>query len=159
MSKSVTLNINQKEYQLDIEPDELLVDILRDRLNLTGTKKGCGSGDCGACTVLLDGQPVVSCLTLGAAVEHIEITTIEGLSQTSELTILQQAFIEHGAVQCGYCTPGILLMSKALLDENPAPSDEDIKIALSGNLCRCTGYQKIFTAIKAASKLSLGGGQ
>jgi len=158
MAKSILLIVNKREYQLDIEPDELLVDILRDRLNLTGTKKGCGSGDCGACTVLIDGIPVVSCLTLGIAVEHKEITTIEGLSQESDLTILQKAFVDNGAIQCGYCTPGILMMSKALLDENPDPSDEDIKIALSGNLCRCTGYRKIFTAIKVASKFNLGDG-
>jgi len=159
MAKSILLIVNKREYQLDIEPDELLVDILRDRLNLTGTKKGCGSGDCGACTVLVEGIPVVSCLTLGVAVEHKEITTVEGLSLKGDLTPLQQAFIKLGAVQCGYCTPGILMVSKALLDENSHPSDEEIRTALSGNLCRCTGYKKIFTAIKEVSKLNLGGGK
>lgn len=157
MSKSVLLNVNDKEYQLEIEPDELLVDILRDRLELTGTKKGCGSGDCGACTVLIDGKPVVSCLTLAVATEQKKITTIEGLAPEGELIPLQEAFIKHGAVQCGYCTPGIIMMSKALLDEIPNPSDEQIKTGLSGNLCRCTGYKKIIAAIREVSQANYGG--
>ncbi len=159
MSKFIHLTVNEQDYRLEIEPDELLVDILRERLHLTGTKKGCATGDCGACTVLLDGQPVVSCLTLGAAAEHKRITTIEGLSLRDELLPLQEAFIRHGAVQCGYCTPGILMMAKALLEENPHPTEQEIKVALAGNLCRCTGYQKIFSAIQdAAVHLDPGGG-
>lgn len=153
MQKLIELTINGKKYQLEVSPGELLIDLLRDRMGLTGAKKGCGSGDCGACTVIIDGKPMVSCLTLAATCQDKKITTIEGLSfNNNNMHTLQEAFIRTGAVQCGYCTPGILMTAKALLDENPRPSDDQIKKALSGNLCRCTGYTKIIQAVKEASK-------
>jgi len=145
------LRINGEGREVAAHPAERLVDVLRNQAGFTSVKEGCGTGQCGACTVLLDDRPVVSCLVFaGDAVGH-EITTVEGLAENGQLHPLQQAFINHGAVQCGFCTPGMLLAAKALLDENPRPSVEDIKHALTGNLCRCTGYEKIIAAIQSVS--------
>jgi carbon-monoxide dehydrogenase small subunit len=143
--------LNGEEVTMHIEPDALLADVLREHLGFTGTKEACGEGECGACTVLLDGRPVTSCLVPALKAQGREVGTVEGLSSGGELHPLQKSFIEHGAVQCGYCTPGMLMSAKALLDRNPHPTDEEIKEAISGNLCRCTGYVKIVEAIKAVS--------
>lgn len=147
----ITLRINQTEYHPRIKPGDLLVDVLRG-LGLTGTKVGCREGTCGCCTVLLDGQPVNSCLVLAARAQGHEILTIEGLGTPANPHPLQEAFVEAGAVQCGYCTPGMILAAKALLDHTPNPSEEDIREALEGNLCRCTGYRKIFDAVTLAAQ-------
>lgn len=152
MLKEITLLINDEEYPVEVEPGDLLVDVLRDRIGLKGTKKGCGTGDCGACTVLMNGRPVVSCLVLAVAAEGKSIETVEGLSADGELHPLQQAFVERGAIQCGYCTPGLLMLAKAFLRENPHPSESEIRVAIAGNLCRCTGYRKIIDALVAASE-------
>ncbi|MCJ7619951.1 MAG: (2Fe-2S)-binding protein [Anaerolineae bacterium] len=145
------MRLNDEEVALEIMPDALLVDVLRDQLGLIGTKEACGEGECGACTVLLDGQPVTSCLIPALKAQGREVYTVEGLASGGNLHPLQKSFIEHGAVQCGYCTPGMLMSAKALLDRNPHPTEDEIKEAISGNLCRCTGYVKIVEAIKAAS--------
>lgn len=150
--ETLTMTLNGQEVTLAVKPDALLVDVLRDELELTGTKEACGEGECGACTVLLDGEPVTSCLVPALKAQGREVMTVEGLASGGELHPLQKAFIEHGAVQCGYCTPGMLMSAKALLDRNPHPSEEEIKQAISGNLCRCTGYVKIVEAIKAAGQ-------
>jgi len=147
MKASIQLIVNGKSQELSVDTRRLLVDVLRDDLGLTGTKKGCGSGDCGACTVLINGSQVNSCLILAVEADGQEIMTIEGLQNGLELNDIQRAFINHGAVQCGYCTSGMILSAKALLDRNPHPTVEDAKVAISGNLCRCTGYQKIIEAI------------
>ena len=152
MKIPVRLKINGETYELVIAPYRTLVDVLREEIRLTGSKKGCDVGDCGACTVLMDGKPVNSCLVLAATAEDKEIVTIEGLAQNGKLHPLQEAFIKEGAVQCGYCTPGVLMSLKALVDSNPAPTPEDVKIAMAGNLCRCTGYSKIFNAVAAATR-------
>jgi aerobic carbon-monoxide dehydrogenase small subunit len=145
------VRINGEDRALHAHPAERLVDVLRHQAGITSVKEGCGTGQCGSCTVLLDGRPIVSCLTFaGDAVGH-EITTVEALSTDGKLHPLQQAFIEHGAVQCGFCTPGMLLAAKALLDEIPRPSEEEIRRGLAGNLCRCTGYAKIIEAIQAVA--------
>jgi carbon-monoxide dehydrogenase small subunit len=148
----VTLKVNGESYDIVIAPYRTLLDVLREELRLTGSKKGCDAGDCGACTVLLDGKPVNSCLVLAATVQDAEILTIEGLAENGKLHPLQEAFIKEGAVQCGYCTPGVLMSLKALVDSNPAPTPEDVKIAMAGNLCRCTGYSKIFKAVAVATR-------
>jgi aerobic-type carbon monoxide dehydrogenase small subunit (CoxS/CutS family) len=148
--EALTMKLNGEEVTINIRPDALLVDVLRDELGLMGTKEACGEGECGACTVLLDGQPVTSCLVPALKAQGREVMTVEGLASGGELHPLQKAFIEHGAVQCGYCTPGMLMSAKALLDRAPRPTEEEIKEAISGNLCRCTGYTKIVEAIKAA---------
>ena len=146
--------INGVEYEELIESNMTLLELLRDRIGITGTKQGCsGSGNCGACTVLVDGKPVLSCLTIAATVREHNITTIEGLAKGGELHPLQKAFVDQGAVQCGYCTPGMILAAKALLDENPHPTRQEVKEALAGNLCRCTGYVKIVNAVLAASQV------
>ena len=145
------LRVNDTVYEVDVRPTARLLDVLRDQLGLTGTKEGCAEGECGACTVLVDGRAVASCVMLAVQARGKEIVTVEGLAADGELDLLQQKFVEYGAVQCGYCTPGMLMSAKALLLENPVPSDQDIRVALAGNLCRCTGYTAIVAAVKAAS--------
>jgi len=145
----IHLKINSHPYDLEVPTHRRMIDLLREDLNLMGTKYGCGEGECGACTVLLNGQAVNSCLLLAIEADGCEITTIEGLAQGDQLHPLQQAFVAEGAVQCGFCTPGMILSSKALLDENPHPSDNEIKQALAGNFCRCTGYSAILRAVKS----------
>lgn len=154
MKIPVTLKVNGETYELTIAPYRTLADVLREEMRLTGTKKGCDVGDCGACTVLLNGKPVNSCLIVAATVQNSEILTIEGLAKGGKLHPLQETFLKEGAVQCGFCTPGILMSLKALLDSNPAPTSEDVKTAIAGNLCRCTGYSKIFKAAESATRLS-----
>lgn len=148
----IKFKINGTEYGLDTDPGKRLLDVLREDLGLTGTKEGCGEGECGACTVIVDGVAVNSCLLMAGQLNSKEIITIEGLEKDGELDRLQKAFISNGAVQCGFCTPGMLMSSKALLMKNPHPTDEEIRIAISGNLCRCTGYTKIVAAVKEAAK-------
>ena len=150
--ETLTMTLNGREVTIEVNADALLVDVLRGELEMTGTKEACGEGECGACTVLLDGEPVTSCLVPALKAQGREVMTVEGLASGGELHPLQKAFIEHGAVQCGYCTPGMLMSAKALLDRNPHPSEEEIRLAISGNLCRCTGYIKIVEAIRAASQ-------
>lgn len=142
--------LNGKEVRMTVDPEVTLLYLLREELFLTGTKEGCSSGECGACTVLMDGIAVNSCLVLAPQINHTEILTIEALEQDGKLDRLQQSFIEHHAVQCGFCTPGMLMSAKALLLKNPHPTQDEIKIALSGNLCRCTGYQNIIAAVEGA---------
>lgn len=142
------MTVNERAISVQIYPNARLLDVLRDDLGLTGTKEGCGIGECGACTVIVDGKTVNSCLTLASQMEGHSITTIEGLAQGEELHPLQQAFLAHSAVQCGFCSPGMLLSAKALLDEVPNPTRDQIKTAISGNLCRCTGYEQIVQAIE-----------
>jgi aerobic-type carbon monoxide dehydrogenase small subunit (CoxS/CutS family) len=144
--------VNGGPVTVRTQPNETLVDLLRDRLGLTGTKKGCGVGECGACTVLLDGRPVNACLTLAPSVEGRRVTTIEGVSPGEELHPIQQALLDAGAVQCGYCTPGMVLSLKSLFDADPRPARKDIVTAISGNLCRCTGYTKIIAAAESLSE-------
>lgn len=150
-SLQVSTTINGDRAEFLCAPDETLLDVLRNRLGLTGAKEGCGTGDCGACSVMLNGRLVCSCLVLGAEAEGAEIGTIEGLAAGDALHPLQQAFIDHAALQCGICTPGILIAARALLDRNPDPSDEELRYWLAGNLCRCTGYDKIIAAVQAAA--------
>jgi len=152
MIRKMNVRVNGKDYEVEADPSMRLVDFIRDKLELTGTKEGCSEGECGACTVLFDGKPVTSCLMFAGQAEGHEITTIEGVSVNGELSRLQKAFVECGAVQCGFCTPGMILSAKALLDRNPHPSKEEIKIAISGNLCRCTGYKKIVEAVERAAE-------
>jgi carbon-monoxide dehydrogenase small subunit len=156
VKKLVQLEINGEIFDVAVAPTAYLVEVIRETVGLTGTKKGCGIGDCGACTVLIEGKPTLSCLTLAVACQGKAITTIEGLSQGAGLHPVQKAFIDKGAVQCGFCTPGMVLSSKALLDENSAPTEDEIKSALAGNLCRCTGYAKIIEAVGYAGKLLKG---
>lgn len=151
MARQVNFILNNQMVKVAVEEKELLVDTLRNQLGLTGTKKSCGTGDCGSCTVLIDGRAVRSCITLTCMVEGKEVLTIEGLARGEELHPIQESFIEEGAVQCGYCTPGMILTTKALLDRNHNPSDDEIKEAFSGNFCRCTGYAKIIKAVKVAA--------
>ena len=146
----LTMTLNGESVTVEVEPFELLVDVLRDKLGLTGTKIGCNEGECGACTVIMDGQAVLSCLLPAMKAHGREVVTIEGLSHDDGLHPLQQAFIERGAVQCGYCTPGMIMSAKALLDETPHPSPGEIEVAIAGNLCRCTGYFQIVEAVEAA---------
>ncbi|HUV74004.1 MAG TPA: (2Fe-2S)-binding protein [Anaerolineae bacterium] len=147
----IRLRVNGEEHDVVVSPNETLVEVLRERLELTGTKMGCGEGACGTCTVLLDGKPVRSCLTLAVEVQGKVIVTIEGLAEGGELHPVQKAFIEHGAIQCGFCSPAMILTSKALLEENPHPTEEEVRSAISGQVCRCTGYAKIVEAILAAA--------
>ena len=150
----IKLDINNRIYEVLVSPTDLLVDVLRKQLGFTGTKKGCGQGDCGACTILVDGRAQLSCLMLAVSCEGKKITTIEGIAnpETGELHPLQKSFLDHGAVQCGFCSPGMILSSKALVDENPNATEEDIKHALEGNLCRCTGYVLILEAVESYIK-------
>ena len=152
----VTLEINNRKYRLLVEPRWSLLYVLREGLGLTGTKVGCERGECGACTVLVDDVPRYACMTLAVEAEGRKITTVEGLTQGEELGPVQQAFKEHDAFQCGYCTPGMVMLSKALLDHDPAPSDDDIRQALTGNICRCTGYRPIVRAIHIAAEAMSG---
>lgn len=147
----ITFTLNDETITMDIKEDIRLLDFLRDELGLTGTKEGCGEGECGACTVIIDGKAVNSCLVLLPEIDGSEITTIEGLSKNGELDPIQKAFIDEGAVQCGFCTPGMIMLTKALLDRKVNPSDEEIMEAIEGNLCRCTGYYKILQAIRTAA--------
>jgi carbon-monoxide dehydrogenase small subunit len=149
---AIDLNVNGEDFPIEVEPEKTLLEVLRDTLHFTGTKEGCGLGDCGTCIVLMDGQPVNSCLMLAVDARGRSITTIEGLDAGGELHPLQQSFLEKGAVQCGFCTPGMILSAKALLDENPKPSALEIKEALSGVLCRCGSYKKIIEAVQAAGE-------
>ncbi len=150
----IKLTINNRPYSLNVAVNRTLLDILRDDLGLTGVKDACGGeGECGACTVLVDAVPVNSCMVLAGQLEGCRVETIEGLSQNGEYHPLQRAFVEAGAVQCGYCTPGMILASKALLDRNPHPNDDEIREALAGNLCRCTGYTKIIQAVHQAEEV------
>jgi carbon-monoxide dehydrogenase small subunit len=151
MKKQIRLKVNGSEVDLPIKPHWTLVDVLRNEIGLTGTKKGCGKGECGACTVIMDGKAILSCLVLAIQAQGKEIFTIEGLSREGKLDPLQEAFVKYGAIQCGFCTPGMIVTSRALLNKNPKPTEEEIKRALSGNLCRCTGYVKIIEAVRSAS--------
>jgi carbon-monoxide dehydrogenase small subunit len=141
------VTVNGEQREIFVAPWRTLIDVLRDDLGLTGVKEGCGNGNCGSCTVLLDGEPVNSCLVLIGEVEGREITTIEGLARGAVLHPLQKSFIEEGAVQCGFCTPGVILNAKAFMDANPQPTEQEVRMAIAGNLCRCTGYDKIVRAI------------
>ena len=147
----INLNVNGKDYALEVKPHWTLLEVIRDQIGLTGTKYGCGTGECGACTVLMDGKPAPSCLVLAPQAEGKKIITIEGLAG-KELHPLQKAFVAEGAIQCGYCTPGMILTAKALLDRNPNPTEEEVRHAIDGNLCRCTGYVKPVKAILVAAK-------
>ena len=151
MRRIVRITINGLLREVAVPANRTLLDLLREDLDLTGTKHGCGEGDCGACTVLLDGEPVNACLVLAAEAEGREVTTIEGLARGALLHPVQQAFVDAGAVQCGYCTPGMVLVAAALVARNPSPTESDVRHALSGNFCRCTGYQKIVEAVLTAS--------
>jgi carbon-monoxide dehydrogenase small subunit len=148
----IQITVNQEEYDLLVHPSRTLLDLLRYDLGLTGTKEGCDEGDCGACTVIVNGKVVTSCLVLAVEIDGANITTIEGMQNGDELHPIQQAFVDSGAVQCGFCTPGMILTTKALLDEIPDPSEDEIKHYLEGNLCRCTGYTKILDAVNIAIK-------
>jgi len=151
MRRIVRITINGLLREVAVPANRTLLDLLREDLDLTGTKHGCGEGDCGACTVLLDGEPVNACLVLAAEAEGREVTTIEGLASGALLHPVQQAFVDAGAVQCGYCTPGMVLVAAALVAHNPSPTESDVRHAISGNFCRCTGYQKIVEAVLTAS--------
>jgi carbon-monoxide dehydrogenase small subunit len=149
---SLTIIVNHVTYTINIETHLTLVEVLRDRLGLTGTKKSCNEGECGACTVLMEGRPVASCMVLAMDAQNKNITTIEGLAEGEKLHPLQEAFVKHGGIQCGFCTPGMILSAKALLDEHPDPTPLQVRKAISGNLCRCTGYQQIVDSVMAAAK-------
>lgn len=152
MKVQIQLQVNGLAYKVEVEPRRTLLELIREDLELTGTKEGCGLGECGTCTVLLDGKPIKSCITLAVQANGREVTTIEGLEKSDgTLHPIQQAFIDHGAIQCGFCTPGMVLSAKALLDENPRPTEIEVRQAIAGNLCRCTGYQKIVEAILSVS--------
>jgi carbon-monoxide dehydrogenase small subunit len=150
--EEIVLRVNGINYKVSVEPWRTLVEVLRETLGLTGTKKSCNEGECGACTVIVDGKPVVSCLMLAMDAQGKDILTIEGISEGEKLHPIQEAFLKNGAIQCGFCTPGMVMSAKALLDENPRPTIAEIRRAISGNLCRCTGYQHIIDSIVAASR-------
>jgi len=151
---AITLRVNGESRQVTVEPSEMLLEVLRDRLGYVGANKACGQGICGACTVIVDGKATTACLLLAAQADGTEIKTVEGLEKDGRLDPLQEAFINHGAVQCGFCTPGFLMTARALLDENPRPTRDEIVDALRGNICRCTGYAKIIEAVAAAALVS-----
>ena len=151
MKKQINLKVNGQSYALQVDAKDLLLDVIREKIGLTGTKEGCGTGECGACTVLIDGEPVNSCLYLAVRAEGKDILTIEGLGELSKLHPLQQAFIDNGSVQCGFCAPGMLLSAQALLMKNSNPSEREIREGIAGNICRCSGYVKIVSAIKQAA--------
>lgn len=148
---NVSFFVNEKPVVMEVAPDRRLLDILREDMHLTGTKEGCAEGECGACTVLLDGEAVHACLTVAAQLNGHHVTTIEGLAELGMLNLLQQAFVEEIAIQCGYCTPGMIMAATALLMKDPHPTDEEIRVALSGNICRCSGYVQIVRAVKRAA--------
>ena len=150
--KLVKITVNVKHYEISVPPWRTLLEVIREDLKLTGTKEGCGLGECGACTVIMDGKIVNSCLVLATEADGKQITTIEGLTDGDKLHPIQQAFVDHGGLQCGFCTPGMIMSAKALLDENPTPTEDEIKRGIAGNLCRCTGYTKIIESIKAAAE-------
>lgn len=152
MKRKVELNVNDEWWDLEIAPHRTLLEVIREDLALTGAKEGCGLGACGTCTVLVDGSPTLACLTMALDVQGKKILTIEGLAKGGQPDPIQLAFVEHGAIQCGFCTPGAIMSSKALLDRNPSPSQDEVKEALSGNLCRCTGYKKIIEAVQAVAE-------
>jgi len=154
MKRTIRLSINRSSYAIEVEPHWTLLDMLRNELGLSGTKRGCDKGDCGTCTVLVDGKAVNACLYLAVRADRKEILTVEGLETEEGLHPLQKAFLEKGAVQCGFCTPGMLLAAKSLLDRNPTPTEEEVRGAISGNLCRCTGYQHIVEAIASVAERS-----
>jgi carbon-monoxide dehydrogenase small subunit len=154
--EEILLRINGINYSFNIEPRRTLVEVLRENLGLTGTKTSCNEGECGACTVLMDGRPVASCLVLAIDAQEKEIVTIEGLSEGEKLHPIQEAFLKQGGIQCGFCTPGMVMSAKALLYDNPSPTTLEVRKAISGNLCRCTGYQQIVDSIMAASKMMRG---
>jgi carbon-monoxide dehydrogenase small subunit len=153
MKQFITLRINGEDHEVAASPNRTLLEVLREDLALTGTKEGCDDGVCGTCTVLVNGKPVRACLLLAIQAQGSQITTIEGLAEGERLHPIQQAFIDHGAIQCGYCTPGMILAAKALLEETAQPTDQEIKRAISGNFCRCTGYNKIVEAIGSAARI------
>jgi carbon-monoxide dehydrogenase small subunit len=150
--RQIRLTVNGAPYELSVKPWDTLLDVLRDGLGLTGTKEGCGLGECGACTVIMEGKAVNSCLVLAVEVDGRQIITIEGLADDDGLHPIQEAFVEHGGLQCGFCTPGMIMSAKALLDATPNPSEEEIRKGIAGNICRCTGYTKIIESIEAAGK-------
>ncbi len=152
MKQIIELSVNGESSEFSVEPQETLLEVLRDHMGLTGTKEGCGTGECGSCTVLIGGKPILSCLTLAVECQKQDIITIEGIAEGNKLSVVQQAFIDCGAIQCGFCTSGMVLSSEVLLKENPNPQEKDIYKALEGNLCRCTGYNKIIEAVHKASK-------
>jgi aerobic-type carbon monoxide dehydrogenase small subunit (CoxS/CutS family) len=152
LKQIIVLNVNDEFYEVAVEPHRTLLEVLRDTLGLTGTKKACDEGECGACTVLMDSKPVSSCLVLAVEAQGKRITTIEGLADDGELHPLQQAFLEHGAFQCGFCTPGMLMAAAGMLNENPKPTEEEARRAIAGNLCRCTGYTRVAEAILIAAE-------
>jgi carbon-monoxide dehydrogenase small subunit len=157
MKKTISVMVNGESHAIEVDAKDLLLQVLRENLGLTGTKEGCGTGECGACTVLVDGVPVNSCLYLAVRADGKTVVTIEGLAEGGRLHPLQQAFIDHGAVQCGFCAPGMLLSAKALLDRNPRPTQREIREGIAGNICRCTGYVKVVKAIQQASVVMAGG--
>ena len=150
---NIRFTVNSKVYEIAVRPSQTLLDVIREDLGLTGTKEGCGLGECGACTVIMNGKTINSCLVLAVEADGKEITTIEGLADGDRLHPVQQAFLDEGGLQCGFCTPGMIMSAKALLDENPDPTDDEIRHGIAGNLCRCTGYTKIIKSIKTASKM------
>jgi carbon-monoxide dehydrogenase small subunit len=152
MKSIIQLTVNGEPVEAAVEPNKTLLQFLREDLGLTGAKHGCGLGDCGACTVILDGKPINSCLVLAVQANNREVLTIEGLAEDGRLHPIQQAFVDKGAVQCGFCSPGMILSAKTLIEDNPKPDEKEIRTAISGNLCRCTGYQKIVEAIQTAAQ-------
>lgn len=148
----IELTVNGKKYSLEVEGRERLLEVVRNRLSITGPKEGCSTGDCGACTMIVNGKPVTSCLVLAVTVNGAEVTTVEGIGNAAKLDPVQKAFVEHGGIQCGICTPGFVVMTKAFLEENPHPTEEEIRFGLSGNLCRCTGYDKIVESVMAVAE-------
>lgn len=156
-ARSIRFTLNGERREVSVNPNDLLLNVIRDRECLTGTKYGCGIGECGACTVHVDGQPMLSCLILAVSVDGREVVTIEGLARNGELDPVQEAFLDHSAVQCGYCTPGMIMMGRALLNENPRPSEEEVRGFLRGCLCRCTGYVSIVRAVLGAAKKGVAG--
>jgi carbon-monoxide dehydrogenase small subunit len=159
MKQVIVINVNEIDYEVMVNPQDLLINVLRRNLGFTGTKKGCGQGDCGTCTVIIDGKSVLACITMAMACQGKKIQTIEGLDDNGALDPIQQAFLDKGAVQCGFCTPGMIMSAKALLDENPTPTMDEIKRGLSGNLCRCTGYIKIAEAVETAAEVRKSAGK